>query len=105
MSKRFMAALVVLGLLTLTLGAFAADIGADLYKAKCQSCHGADGTPSAMAVKMGAKPVKDPAVAKKTDKEFIAATTNGQGKMPAYKGKLTDDQIKAVATYMKGLAK
>jgi cytochrome c6 len=103
--KRWMAALIVASLLMLSLGAMAADSGADLYKAKCQSCHGADGTPSAMAVKMGAKPVKDPSVASKSEKEFIDATTNGKGKMPAYKGKLTDDQIKAVAVYMKGLAK
>lgn len=58
-----------------------------------------------MAAKMGAKPLKDPAIVKKTDKDFIDATTNGVNKMPSYKGKLSDDQIKAVATYMKGLAK
>lgn len=103
MSKRLVAALIVSALMTMSVGAFAADAGADLYKAKCQMCHGADGTPTAMAAKNGAKPVKD--LASKTDKDFIAATTNGQGKMPAYKGKLTDDQIKAVVTYMKGLAK
>lgn len=103
--KRWMAALIVVSLLALSGAAVAADSGADLYKTKCQSCHGADGTPSAMAAKMGAKPLKDPEVAKKSAQDFIDATTNGVRKMPAYKGKLTDDQIKAVATYMKGLAK
>jgi len=92
-------------MMTMSVSAFAADSGADLYKAKCQGCHGADGTPSAMATKMGAKSLKDAAIVKKTDKDFIDNTTNGVNKMPAYKGKLTDDQIKTVATYMKSLAK
>jgi cytochrome c6 len=89
----------------MSVAAFAADSGADLYKTKCQGCHGADGTPSAMATKMGAKSLKDPSVAKKSEKDFVDATTNGVNKMPAYKGKLTDDQIKAVASFMKSLAK
>lgn len=101
MSKRTMAVLVVCALLSMSVGAFAADSGADLYKAKCQSCHGADGNPSAMAAKMGAKAV-DKA---KSEKDYVDVTTNGKNKMPAYKGKLTDEQIKAVATFMKGLAK
>ena len=29
--------------------------------------------------------------------------TNGKGKMPAYKGKLSDDEISAVAKYVKTL--
>ena len=101
MNKRLVAVLIVAALMTMSVGAFAADAGADLYKAKCQGCHGADGTPSAMAAKMGAKPL-DKA---KSEKDFIDITTSGKNKMPAYKGKLTDDQIKAVAAYMKGLAK
>ena len=105
MNKRLVAVLIVTALMTMSVGAFAADAGADLYKAKCQGCHGADGTPSAMAAKMGAKPLKDPAIVKKSEKDFVDATTNGVNKMPAYKGKLTDDQIKSVSAYMKGLAK
>ncbi len=103
MSKRLVAVLIISALMTMSVGAFAADAGADLYKAKCQGCHGADGTPSAMGAKMGAKPVKD--LKDKTEADFVKVTTDGQGKMPAYKGKLTEEQIKAVATYMKGLAK
>ena len=36
---------------------------------------------------------------------LIASTTNGKGKMPAYKGKLTDAQIKDVVLYMRTLGK
>ena len=36
---------------------------------------------------------------------LIASTTNGKDKMPAYKGKLTDAQIKDVIAYMRTLEK
>jgi len=42
---------------------------------------------------------------KATSVELIEATTNGKGKMPAYKGKLTDAQIKDVVTYIRTLQK
>ena len=58
--------------------AFAADSGPDTYKAKCAMCHGADG---------------------------LGTTPAGKGKMPAYKGKLTDDQIKSAVAYIRTLEK
>ena len=58
-----------------------------------------------MGKKLALKPLRDPAVAKLSEKDFIDIATNGKGKMPAYKGTLTTEQIKAVAAYLKGLAK
>jgi mono/diheme cytochrome c family protein len=85
---------------------FAQGPGADTYKAKCQSCHGAEGTPNpGIAKMMGVKPVSDPAVKSMTEAQMIAVTTDGKGKMPAYKGKLTDAQIKDSVTYFRNLAK
>jgi mono/diheme cytochrome c family protein len=78
--------------------------GADLYKTKCASCHGADGTASAIGVKMGAKNFSDPDVAKSTDATWTDITTNGKAKMPGYKGKLTDDQIKDLVKFVRTLA-
>jgi mono/diheme cytochrome c family protein len=40
-----------------------------------------------------------------SDARLIASTANGKGKMPAYKGKLTDAQIKDVIAYMRTLGK
>jgi mono/diheme cytochrome c family protein len=49
---------------------------------------------------------KDPAMVKASDAQFIASTTDGKGKMmPAYKGKLTDAQIKDVIAYIRTLQK
>jgi mono/diheme cytochrome c family protein len=42
---------------------------------------------------------------KLTDAELTAATMNGKGKMPAYKDKLTDAQIKDVIGYIRTLQK
>jgi cytochrome c6 len=77
---------------------------ASLYKSKCQVCHGADGkgdTPAGQ--KMGAKDFHSPEVAKLSDAELIDITRKGKGKMPAYDGKLTDDQIKSLVKYIRAL--
>lgn len=86
--------------------AFAQSTGADVYKTKCQSCHGAEGTPNpGIAKAMGVKPVSDPSVKAESEAQMIAVTTNGKAKMPAFKGKLTDAQIKASVDYFRSLAK
>lgn len=89
--------------LTALTGMLAAQSAADLYKSKCQGCHGADGKASAIGKKMGAKDFSDPDVAKLTEADLIKVTADGKNKMPAYKGKLTDDQIKELAKYIKSM--
>ena len=83
---------------SLSSAAFADDAAA-LYKTKCASCHGADGTPTAIGVKMGATPFK---TSKGTDADFAKITKDGKGKMPAYKT-LTDDQINGLVKYIRTL--
>lgn len=84
-----------------------ADDSANLYKTKCAVCHAPDGSGnSVMGKKLGAKDLRSDDVQKKSDAELNDAITNGVGKtMPAYKGKLTDDQIKGLASYIRELAK
>jgi len=79
---------------------FAQSAGEATYKAKCQMCHGANGTPCAgMAKSMGVKAVSDPDIKKLTADQMAAAVKNGKGKMKPISG-LTDAQIKdAVAFY------
>ena len=86
--------------------AFAQSSGAEIYKAKCAMCHGADGlaaTPMAKSMKVVS--FKDPTMVNAPDAQFIANTANGKGKMPAYTGKLTDAQIKDVVLYIRTLQK
>lgn len=97
---------VALTLLVASITGLAQTSGVDTYKAKCQMCHGADGLGATPAGKsMKAIPFTDPEILKKSDADLIAATTNGKGKMPAYKGKLSDGDIKATIAYIHTLQK
>lgn len=86
--------------------AFAQSSGADIYKAKCAMCHGADGLGTTPAGKMmKAVSFKDPAIVKASDSDLIAAITNGKNKMPAYQGKLSGEEIEAVIGYVRTFMK
>ena len=59
-----------------------------------------------MGKKLGAKDLRSEEVQKKSDAELNDVITNGMGKtMPAYKDKLTTDQIKGLVVYIRELAK
>jgi cytochrome c6 len=101
------AVLVLLALvLVFTAPAHAQDAPA-LYKAKCVVCHSDDGSGSgATGKQLGAKDLRSDDVQKQTDAQLNDSITNGMGKkMPAYKGKITDDQIKGLVAYIRDLAK
>ncbi|MBZ5645754.1 MAG: c-type cytochrome [Acidobacteriia bacterium] len=79
-----------------------AEGGADTFKAKCVMCHGADGK-GKMA---GTKDLGSAEVQKQSDADLTAVITKGKApKMPAFDGKLTADQIKAVVAYIRTLKK
>lgn len=104
--KNWMRSLVVLTavICVTTAMSFAASPGEAIFKAHCQACHGATGTPNAGIAKMlGVKPASDPSMKKLTAAQMIAAVTNGKGKMPSFKGKLSDAQIKDVVSYFRTL--
>lgn len=100
-SFRYQVALAVIVSLASAVGF--AQSGEATYKAKCASCHGATGTPSAgMAKMMGIKPVSDPAIKQLTVEQIIAAIKDGKGKMKPVAG-MTDAQMKEAATFYHGL--
>jgi cytochrome c6 len=101
MTKTIRSQLVLAVVVSLASAAgFAQSAGEATYKAKCQMCHGATGTPSpGMAKAMGVKPITDPDIQKLSAGDMFTAVKNGKGKMKPVTG-LTDDQIKdAVAFY------
>jgi cytochrome c6 len=80
--------------------------GADTFKAKCAMCHGADGSGNTpMGKSMGLKDLGSPAVQSMSDADLTALIANGKGKMPGYKGKLTDAQIADLVSYIHTLKK
>lgn len=100
-----MVMMTLLGL-SLAVPAMAQQGGDAIYKAKCAMCHGADGvgdTPVGKTMKVNS--FKSDADVKSSDADLANATKNGKGKMPAYAGKLTDDQIQQVVTYIRTLQK
>jgi len=98
--KVLTAVLLVLAMM-MVVPAFGQDKPADLYKAKCAGCHGADGSKSMM----GSKPLNGPDVQKMSAADIAGAITNGKGKMPAYKGKIDEAQTKELVSYIRTLKK
>ncbi|HUJ40982.1 MAG TPA: cytochrome c [Candidatus Acidoferrales bacterium] len=97
---------LVFAMLLLVLPASRAEDAAGLYKSKCAMCHGPDGsgnTPTGKAMKV--TDLRSEEVQKKSDAQLIEITTNGKAKMPAFKGKLTEPQIKELVGYIRELAK
>lgn len=79
---------------------------AGLYKSKCAMCHGADGagqTPTGKAMKV--RSLASPEVQKATDTEMAKIIADGKGKMPAYKAKLSAEEITALVGFIRGLKK
>jgi cbb3-type cytochrome c oxidase subunit III len=83
--------------------AFAADAAA-LWAQNCASCHGKDGSGNtAMGKKRGVKDyTKDQGF---SDAEATNVIKNGKGKMKAFKGKLSDADVKALVAYVRSLKK
>ena len=75
---------------------------AKTYKAKCASCHGADGKGKAA---LKTQDFASAAVQNMSDDELTTITTNGKGKMPAYGKSLKPDQIKDLVAYVRSFAK
>lgn len=103
---------VILGamiMLALLLGAprpsAAQDATQKLYKMKCQICHGPDATGSPAGKKLGVKDFQSPEVQKQPEAELLEIARKGKAKMPAYEGKLTNDQLTELIKYMRDLAK
>ena len=76
----------------------AQDAGADVFKSKCAVCHGADG---------GGKIGPNLKTTKLSEDDIVALLSKGEDarKMPHKKpiSSLSDDQVKAVAHYVKSL--
>ncbi len=91
--------------LLLPMAVFAGD-GASISKAKCATCHAADGSyDTAMGKAMKVRDLRSAEVQKQTDKELYAWTADGKGKMPAYKAKLSEADTNALVAHMRDLAK
>lgn len=80
--------------------------GAATFKAKCAMCHGPDGAgQTTMGKNMKLRDLRSADVQKATDADLTKIITDGKAKMPAYKGKISDPDIKAVVAFIRTLKK
>jgi len=102
--KKTIRSQVVLAAIFAVAGAMCfAQSGEAVYRAHCQSCHGATGTPNpGIAKLLGVKAASDPEIKKLTVDQMIAAVKDGKGKMKPVTG-LTDAQIKDAVMYFRTL--
>jgi cytochrome c6 len=106
--RQWFVTIAIVGVVVLVgAGTAQAQAAADLYKTKCQACHGPDGTGNTtMGKKLGARDFHSSDVQKMTEAQLIEIITKGKEKMPAYgAGKLTAAQIKDLAGYVRELGK
>jgi mono/diheme cytochrome c family protein len=98
--KRMEMAIVVLMLGLAANAAHAQSMGEIVYKAKCQSCHGSNGAAETSVAKtLGVKPL-NALLVKMSETTMTNVVLNGSGKMPAFKDKLSDFQLKALIAYV-----
>ncbi len=82
-----------------------AERGRAVYESKCTRCHGADGAGRTRMAEIVEPPdMSDPAWQRqRSDARMIASVTNGRGQMPAFKKKLTRQEIAAAIAYVRTL--
>lgn len=109
--KRVLIAFALCTFVLTVVSSASAQSAADNYKSKCQMCHGPRGNgDTPMGKKLNAQDFHSDAVQKKTDGELFTivrdgVTTGGKTTMPAYKGKLNDNQINDLVKYVRELGK
>lgn len=107
MKNATIAVVLILGLVILFFPSKAvAGDAAALFKSKCAMCHGADGTGNTpMGKKFQLKDLGSAEVQKMSDEELHTIIAKGKDKMPAYEGKISDEDIKGLVAFIRGLAK
>jgi len=81
------------------------DPGVRIFQEHCIACHGPDGrAQTETGAKVGAADLTTDAVQRQSDSQLSKIVQNGKGKMPAFQGKLTDDEMRAVIAYLRQLA-
>ena len=104
MNAKKLAPIALLAAFGFAIPALADEDGKSLYASKCAMCHGADGVAKKMAA--GSKNFNDPAwKASETVEGIVKVTADGKGKMKGLAGKLSPEQMNAIAVYVLTLAK
>jgi cytochrome c6 len=97
---------VLISLIIMAVAGAAFADGAAVFTGKCAMCHGKTGAgDTGMGKSMKLRDFATADVQKQTDADLAKIVSDGKGKMPAYKGKLSDDEIKGVVAFIRTLKK
>ncbi len=78
----------------------------DLFVSKCAICHGADGSAKTpMGKNLKIRDFHSPEVQKQSDADLKTMITKGKGKMPAFDGKLTGEQVDLLVGHIREVGK
>src|SRR5216683_7793408 len=84
----------------------AQDSAASLYKTKCALCHAPDGSGTGpVGTQLNVPNLRLRQVQALTNDQWAQIIEDGKRKMPAFKGRLSDAQIKQVVTYLRELTR
>lgn len=102
--KLLMAGMAVVGLV----GGVSAEDGSKLFQAKCQACHGpaGKGNPALRKVYGPGIDITDADTQLRDDADIKKIIQFGavKGKMPAYQGRLKDEEIAAIIAHVRSLS-
>ncbi|WP_421655281.1 cytochrome c6 PetJ [Leptothermofonsia sp. ETS-13] len=102
MRKKLLMIVVAIALLTLTFArpVLAADLalGAKVFSSNCAACHMNGGNVVLASKTLKAETLKQ--FGMDSADAIINQVKNGKNAMPSFKGRLTDEQIEAVAAYV-----
>jgi mono/diheme cytochrome c family protein len=77
-----------------------------LYKAKCASCHGIEGSANtAIGKNLKAKDLRSAETQKLSDEKLYQVIAEGRGKMPAFERSLGEAKCRQLVAYIRSLAK
>lgn len=108
MTKRSIIAVLALSILIVAPSAIAGGgpDGAAIFKSKCAMCHGPDGAgQTTMGKNLKLKDLRSAEVQKLTDAQLRTMISDGKGKMPAYKAKLSATDIDALVGFIRSIKK
>jgi mono/diheme cytochrome c family protein len=78
----------------------------DLFASRCAMCHGPDGSAqTTMGKNLKIRDFHSADVQKQSDTDLKTVITKGKGKMPAFDGKLTGEQVDQLVGYIREIGK
>jgi mono/diheme cytochrome c family protein len=78
--------------------------GQTSYRDKCLICHGTNGLGNNQPGQpANVLPFNTPSIVAMSDATLLGILENGSGKMPAFKGKVTDDEANKLIQYIRQL--